>query len=163
MAVRVVDVVTGQIVRNIPVVEKVSARNTDFYVSKEMLLLGSNSFNKTPLGEACRRALTRVVATLAQEAAREPWVGRVVEVEGANVFINAGSKAGLKLGDKFRIFRIGKVLTDPVTGQELSRREQDVGRVEISSVEPRLATGTFSAAGDEAPVRGDYVAALLMF
>ena len=161
LAVRVVDLATGQIVRDIPVVEKVSARSTDFTVSQDILALGSNSFNKTPLGEACRRALTRVVATLAQEAAREPWVGRVVEVEGTSVSINAGSRAGLKPGDKFRIFRIGKILTDPVTGQEISRREQEVGRVEISSVEPRLATGTFTSAGTEVSVRGDHVAVLV--
>ena len=160
LAVRVVDLATGQIVRDIPVVEKVSARSTDILVSRDTLSLGSSSYNKTPLGEACRRALTRVVATLAREAAREPWAGRVVEFEGASVFINAGSQAGLKAGDKFRIFRIAKILTDPVTGQEISRREQDVGRVEISAVEPRLATGTFTATGTEAPVRGDHVAAL---
>ena len=158
MAVRVVDIATGQIVRNIAVAEKVTATTMDVSLSKETLSVGSNSFNKTPLGEACRRGLTKIVATLAQEAAREPWIGRVVDVESDSIVINAGSSSGVRSGDIFRIFRIAKVFTDPVTGQVLGGSKEDVGDVNISSVEARIASGKFTSSGTQTPSRGDHVA-----
>ncbi|MEO5959156.1 MAG: CsgG/HfaB family protein [Opitutaceae bacterium] len=160
MAVRVVDTATGQIKRNLAVAEKVTATTVDVNVSKEGFSLGSNSFNKTPLGEACRRALTKIVTALAEDAAREPWVGRIVELEGEKLFINAGASSGLKTGDTFRVFRIAKVFTDPATNAVIGRREQPLGQIRIANVEPLLASGVFTAAGDEMPVRGDFVATL---
>lgn len=158
MAVRVIDTTTGQIKRNIAVAEKVTATTVDVTVSKEGLSLGTTSFNKTPLGEACRRALTKIVTALAVEAAREPWVGRIVELEGTNLFINAGASSRLKTGDTFRVFRITKVFTDPATNAVIGQRELPLGQIAVTTVEPQLSSGVFTAAGDERPVRGDFVA-----
>ena len=84
----------------------------------------------------------------------------MVEVDGKNIFVNAGVSAGLKVGDRFRVFRIAKVFTDPATKSVIGRREQDLGHIEIASVEPLLSSGVFTAAASvtETPVRGDRVA-----
>ncbi len=53
--------------------------------------MGGNTFKKTPLGEACRRAMTKIVSRLALTAGNKPWTGMVVEFDGREVYVNAGA------------------------------------------------------------------------
>lgn len=94
---------------------------------------------------------------IAAKAEETPWTGLVVEFDGKEVYINAGSGTGLKVGDKFVVKRIVKRLTDPQTGQILSVRKKELGLVQITSVESKLSSGPFMSVGMEPPVRGDLI------
>jgi hypothetical protein len=51
---------------------------------------------------------------------------------------------------------MGRVVTDPDTGQVLSERREQVGEVVIESTEPKVARGRFApAAPGMVPQRGD--------
>ena len=45
-----------------------------------------------------------------------PWTGRIVDVTGDQVFLNAGTDTGLKPGDRFAVSTVVRELTDPSSG-----------------------------------------------
>jgi hypothetical protein len=128
----------------------ISADVSDFSV-------GDNRFMHTPIGEAARKAITRAVQQIASAAGEHPWKGKIVDVEQFEVHINAGSKAEIALGDRFLVKRVTKTFTDPVTGKVLGERAKVLGTLEITDVQPLMATGSYHAQAAEKPTRGDFV------
>ena len=140
--------------------EPVGSSGIDLSIGYDGMSLGGNNFWKTPLGEACRKALTRAVQHFAQEANGRPWTGQVVEYDSGVLYINAGNRNGIKVGDSFRVERIIKKLTDPATGEILMLRKAALGLVEVDTVEPKIAAGNFTAVDVQKPQRGDLVSTL---
>ena len=85
MDIRVVDSTTGQIIKNFKVREKVSSRSWNLSAGINQISVGNNHFVKTPLGDAARRCITKVVEKFARITAKRPWSGKVVDVEGASL------------------------------------------------------------------------------
>ena len=154
---RVVDTTTSQVVQTLKVREPISNTSVSTSTNYKAMSLGGDSFNNTPLGEATRHALEKAVAEIVAVSARQPWQALVVEVDGQNVAINAGSGSRLKEGDRFRVEHVVKRLTDPATGEVLSVRRKPLGTVEIKSVEEKVSFGVFEATDPQKPVRGDLV------
>jgi curli biogenesis system outer membrane secretion channel CsgG len=76
---------------------------------------------------------------------------RVVKVDGNRVYINVGSSSGVKVGDKFRVFRRGEELIDPATGAKLGAEEKEVGTGVVAEVNEKFSVMTLTgaaAAGD---------------
>lgn len=114
------------------------------------------------------RALRPAVEILAQSLTRQGLsttgvggandasgvAGKVAKVDGATLYLNVGSEAGVKEGAEFDVFRVGEVIKDPDTGEVLGQNETKVGRVRIEAVKgPRLSTarvlsGSSFKAGD---------------
>jgi flagellar assembly FlgT-like protein len=63
------------------------------------------------------------------------------------VTVNAGSKAGIKVGDKLEIKRKVREIKDPATGKVLRRVEDKVGDMVITEVDEGSAVGKFTGAG----------------
>jgi hypothetical protein len=94
---------------------------------------------------------------VALEAAALPWTGRVVDAELGEVYLNAGHDTNIQLGDRFKVYRVTKTLTDPTTGELLGQRKRQIGTVEITTVEEKLAIGTYHKLLDVEPGRNDLV------
>lgn len=157
MDIRVVDATTGRVLEVQRVEEPVESSGIDLSVGYDGLNLGGNKFWKTPLGEACRRALTRAVQNIAREADGKPWAGQVVDYDSGVIYINAGQRSGIKSGDSFMVERIVKKLTDPATGEVLSLRKSPLGVVKVDMVEPKISAGKFTPIDVQPPKRGDLV------
>jgi curli biogenesis system outer membrane secretion channel CsgG len=75
---------------------------------------------------------------------------RIVKVDGKSAYINVGRSSGIKVGDKFTIFRPGEELIDPVTKMSLGSTEKQVGSAVVTDVQERFAivtvTGSAAAA-----------------
>jgi curli biogenesis system outer membrane secretion channel CsgG len=70
-------------------------------------------------------------------------VGKIANVDGGTLYLNAGSEGGVKEGDEFTVYRVGKQIKDPDTGEVLGADETKVGRVRVTAVKgPRLSTAT---------------------
>jgi len=68
-------------------------------------------------------------------------VGKIASVDGGTLYINAGSEGGVKEGDEFTVYRVGKQIKDPDTGEVLGADEIKVGRLRVIAVKgPRLST-----------------------
>ncbi len=160
MDIRVVDTTSGRIIETIRVKEPIDSSGWDFSVGYEEVTFGSNQFKKTPIGAASRTAITKVVSRLALTTSKEPWFGMIVDFEGDTTTINAGANSGIKVGDLFMAETITKKLTDPATGEVLSFRKKQLGTVEITEVEEKIAIGSFLPLSMEVPKRGDLVVEL---
>ena len=81
-------------------------------------------------------------------------VGKIANVEGGTLYLNVGSEGGVKEGEELTVYRVGKQIKDPDTGEVLGADEVKVGRVKITAVKgPRLSmaaavSGSGFKAGD---------------
>jgi curli biogenesis system outer membrane secretion channel CsgG len=101
---------------------------------------GSSDFQNTIIGEAVKAATeqmsTEVIAGKDKLVARTVVVeGLVAAVDGAQVILNVGSKAGLKLGDQLSVERVSKEIKDPATGKVLRRMSTQIGLVKVTDVD----------------------------
>lgn len=69
------------------------------------------------------------------------YFGKVVEVSDRyKIAINKGESSGVKIGDKFLVVGLGKVLIDPDSGEELERLELVRGKAVATHVQGKIAT-----------------------
>ncbi len=158
--IRVVDTTSGRIIETIRVKEPIDSSAWDFSVGYEEVTIGSKQFNKTPIGAASRKAIAKIVSHLALTTSKQPWTGMIVDFEGETTIINAGSSSGIKIGDLFMAEGVTKKFTDPATGEVLSVRKKQLGTIEITEVEEKIAIGLFLPLSMEIPKRGDLVVEL---
>ena len=120
--------------------------------------MASSNFANTLLGEATGAAVTQLINQLHQNSTRIATKvvaidALVADVSGSTLIINLGSRAGVKVGDKLQVKRMGKAITDPATGKVLKRREDLLGELKITEVDEVSATGSFAGSGK--PAVGD--------
>jgi hypothetical protein len=67
------------------------------------------------------------MVNMMQKLGSKKWNGRIAQVDGQNLYINAGQRSGLNVGDKLKIFRPGKDIIDPQTKVKLGTTENLIG------------------------------------
>jgi curli biogenesis system outer membrane secretion channel CsgG len=102
--------------------------------------LGSADFAETIIGEAVNAAVKQlsagVVADNSKLQARTISVtGLVAAVDGGQIVLNVGSKAGLKVGDQLSVERVTKEIKDPETGKVIRRLANPVGVIKVTDVD----------------------------
>lgn len=155
--IRLVDSTSGQVLETHRLKDEVNASGWDMSLGYKGISLGTNQFYKTPLGQAVRNVITKAVQRIAVKAEKTGWTGQVVEFDGKNLYINAGTRSGLNVGDKFMIERVVKRLTDPTTNEVLLIRKKELGIVRITGVEKKISFGKFMPLSLDPPKRGDFV------
>jgi curli biogenesis system outer membrane secretion channel CsgG len=101
---------------------------------------GSSGFQETIIGEAVKAATEQLSAGLIADntklVARVINVeGLVAAVEGKDIVLNVGAKAGLKAGQQMSVERVTKEIKDPSTGKVLRRLSTQVGTIEVTDVD----------------------------
>jgi len=81
--------------------------------------------------------------------------GDVVEVQGNTLTLSLGRRDGIQAGIELSLYREGRELRHPRTGEVLGRTETDLGRVWVTNVFEAYSTGTLTRGGDARP--GDKV------
>lgn len=131
------------------------------YFSLDEVAFGSETFNKTIIGEALLKCaddlstkLERAIPSLVSKSivlsssvvidstssdsvmtlTRQLINGEVVIVDGDDVFLNLGSKDGIKVGDVLPVFVSGKEISDPRTGDLLGSRDTKTGEVQVIEI-----------------------------
>jgi hypothetical protein len=77
--------------------------------------------------------------------------GEIIEVQGSTVTLALGRRDGLVAGVELALYREGRELRHPKTGEVLGRTEQPVGRVSVQQVFEAYSTGRVSQGGDVRP------------
>ncbi len=108
---------------------------------------GSSDFQSTIIGEAVNQAVVQMTSELVADntklVARTINVeGLVAAVDGGQIILNIGSKAGLKVGDQLTVKRITREIKDPSTGQVIRRMTSDVGVIRLTDVDEVSAVGS---------------------
>ena len=65
--------------------------------------------------------------------------GKIASVDGRAVYVTYGKKSGIKSGDKLNVYRIGKVIRDPDTGDVLGQERRKVGSLLVSEVSEKYS------------------------
>ena len=77
--------------------------------------------------------------------------GEVIEVQNGTVTLGLGNKDGLVVGLELALYRQGRELKHPKTGEVLGRTEQPVGRLTVQQVFEAYSTGTASQGSEVKP------------
>ncbi len=107
---------------------------------------GSSDFQQTIIGEAVNQAVVQMTSELVADNVKLVTrtinvEGVVASVEGGQIVLNIGSKAGLKVGDQLTVKRVTKEIKDPTTGQVLRKMTSDVGIIRLTDVDEISAVG----------------------
>jgi len=74
--------------------------------------------------------------------------GLVAAVDGGQLVLNVGSKAGVKVGDQLSVERVAREIKDPATGKVIRKMSSAVGVVRVTDVDGDSAVAaTVSGAG----------------
>ena len=112
--VRVVDVETGRILY------ADSGKGTFSSQATEVMGMGQKAgYNEVLGGESLRAAISTFLNNVITQINYVEWTGKVAKVEGKLVYVNAGQRTGLKVGDMLTVRQKGEVITDPDTGVPL--------------------------------------------
>ena len=84
--------------------------------------LGSKSSYDADLRDgALRDALTKAMVNMLDQFERQEWTGRIAKISGRTVYLNAGQKTGLRVGEVLQVQELGEEIIDPQTQVSLGR------------------------------------------
>ena len=118
----------------------------------------SSNFAETIIGEAVMDCVDKLAEQVNQQSAgigakQIEISANVASVSGSTVYITAGTNAGVQVGDRFEVSRLGKAIKDPATGEVLDQESNLIGTLTISTVREKIAIGTYT--GSAPPQAGD--------
>ena len=101
---------------------------------------GSSNFQNTIIGEATKAAVDQLSAGLVSDASKVTVRvikvdGLVAAVDGGQIVLNVGAKAGVKVGDQLQVLRVTKEIKDPSTGAVIRRLTTTIGVVRATDVD----------------------------
>jgi curli biogenesis system outer membrane secretion channel CsgG len=124
--------------------------------------MASSNFGETIIGEATMAAVDKLALDVhsvnlngGADARENDLDALVADVSDNTITINAGSAAGLQVGQTFTVYHKGKVIKDPATGEVLDVQTTPLGQITITMVRDKISMGTYSGSGK--PVVGDVV------
>ncbi len=123
---RIVDTTTG--------VQLMADSGAGIYEKRVTTVLGAGSkasYDPDLRDGALRDALNKAMVNMMKQLEQRKWSGRIAQVDGGNLYINAGQKSGLNVGDRLDVYRPGKDIVDPVTKMKLGTTENMIGRITV--------------------------------
>lgn len=119
---------------------------------------GSSDFQETILGEAVKGAVeqmsTGLIAANDKLHVRQVVVeGLIAFVDAAQVVLNVGARAGLKVGDQLSVERVATEIKDPASGKVIRRMTSKIGVIEVTELDDasavcKLVSGSGFKVGD---------------
>lgn len=156
---RVIDTSTGEILQSHRSEGRAWEKAVAIDLNIPTLTFGGDAFHKTPLGKATRQVIQDALGFLlgaVQERVRNySWLGKIIHQEESLVYLNAGTAAGVHIGDRLSVFSIKKVLTDPETNQVVGLIENPVGELTVVFVSQKFSKARI--VGNTVPHKGDIV------
>ncbi len=117
--------------------------------------MGSSDFQNTIIGEATKSAVDQLSTGLAGDKDKLQVQthtvvvnGLVASVDGGQIVLNVGAKAGVKVGDQLNVERITKEIKDPTSGQVIRRLTSPVGVVKVTDVDDVSAVASVVSGSD---------------
>ena len=155
IALRLVDTTTGQVISTSSAEGRASSRTSEAGLVDNWggARLGGEIFRATPIGQAGQDAIVRAVDQISAGMRNVPWSALVVDVAANGVYLNAGADRNVQPGLSLSVWRPGRTLTDPRTGEILDVEMSRIGRVQVETVRDRLSIATII--DGEPPMRGD--------
>jgi len=123
---RVVDLETG--------VQLLADSGAGIYEKSTSAVLGmgsKTSYDTTLRDGALRDALVKATLNIVKRMEKRKWSGRIASVKGSQIYVNAGAKSGINVGDTLLVYRPGDDIIDPVTKMKIGTEESFIGEISI--------------------------------
>lgn len=132
----IVDSTTGQVVAS----KSVEASSKGFKMGIQHYQAGEYALARNDnLMKALIKAAEDAADWLSSQMDGLPWQGQVVQVAGDKVYINRGTREGVRAGLQL-VAGLMKVIRDPTTGEVLDRfLEREVATLEVESPREKLS------------------------
>ena len=129
VAVRLVDVRTGQVFHS------ATGSGEATTATKTILGIGSTAnFNGTLTDKALSVAVEDMLDELVSTLADRPWRSDILAVEAGQIFVAGGKDQGVRVGDKFRVMKSGRLVRSAQTGFEIALPPTQVAEIEVQSL-----------------------------
>ena len=156
---RIIDTETGEVLLSQSADGSASMSNVSATLTRGSHDFSSAVAENTPLGKATRQALERIVSAVTNTMKSQRWSGRVMDVRGDHIYINAGTRLGLVTDVPLDVFRADATLTDPETGRRMGSPDKLIGSVVIDSVKEqysvaKILNGSGLKRGDVVRLKG---------
>ncbi|RYG36597.1 hypothetical protein EON81_09290 [bacterium] len=137
--VRIIDVDSSELIASEDASGTAQAKGFSFSGNNKVAWADFGAFEKTPLGKAMDTAITKAVEQIVKQLAKQPWSARIADVDGKELTISAGEDSGVQAGDEFVLYKKGKEIRDPDSGEILGVRMSKSGRVRIKEVDKKFS------------------------
>lgn len=146
---RIIDVETARILHAETGVGEAKTSSGTF------LGMGSSaSYDEALEGKALRAAIVGLAKGIVAQLEGIPWRCHVAEVEGGDIYVDAGARSGLPVGQALEVVRLGAEIKSPDTGIVIGHREKAVGTAKVvRHFDQDGAIAQMQSGG--APARGD--------
>lgn len=126
VSIRLVDVSTGMIIYSDEA--KGFAETT---AKKTLGVGGTTGFDATLSDKAISAALSQLVENIINKCMDKPWKSYFLSIEDGTYIISGGTSQGLSSGDKFTVYKKGKVVRNPQTGIDIELPGTKTGTVTV--------------------------------
>lgn len=102
--------------------------------SKQTMGIGGTAgYDATLSDKAISAALSQLVENIINKCMDKPWKSYILSVDEGTYIISGGASQGLVAGDKFTVYKKGKVVKNPQTGIDVELPGAKVGEITIQS------------------------------
>lgn len=137
---RLIDATTGAILHSAKGSGKAAQSGVAADLVKDEKSWKTDAQLATPLGQASRSAIQKAVVALLAGMPQVRWSGRVADVRGGVVYVNAAAGDGMEPGLELDVYELQEPLLDPATGTSLGAPERLVGTIVIERVLEKFST-----------------------
>ncbi|QSP94942.1 flagella assembly protein FlgT [Marinobacter salinisoli] len=115
----------------------------------------SAGFQQSSFGQAVSQVLSDMTGAVIAAVACQPFMTRIVRVDGNRVTLDSGATAGLRPGDELHIYRSTRYFDAPGSTPEL----RDAGvSVTLNNVHPDFSNGRMMTPGGQVNIQRDDIA-----
>lgn len=127
--IKVFDVLTNKELFSEVIDGNVADDNLKFYQSEGE---DNIAFRQDLLRYSVKVAVRKFVPKVIKIGAKLDWIGRVAKIIGTRIYINAGRRSGINLGDILKVVTEGQEVYDPETGAMIGMSMGEVkGSLEV--------------------------------
>ena len=94
---------------------------------------GTAGFDATLSDKAISAALSQLVENIINKCMDKPWRSYILSVDDGSYIISGGASQGLAAGDKFHVYKKGKIVKNPQTGLNIELPGQKIGAITIQA------------------------------
>lgn len=109
---------------------------------------GRSAEGSGPPGPVVRAALDDLLVKMLPRVGGVPWRGMIAAISDAGPYLAGGSQVGYRVGDRFEVVRVEKLIRHPVTQEILGAEEKRLAGVEVIEVQERVALCRVLDGGD---------------
>jgi len=137
---RMVDAATGEVLASATGSGSASSTGLATDLTKGDQQISASGAWSTPLGQASRGAITKVVEQLVAGLPEPKWSAKIVDVRDGVVYLNAGADGGVSPGLVLQVYEVQPALIDPETGKNLGAPDKLLGEIQVETVQAGFST-----------------------